>query len=62
MSKQQIFDTLAIQGPEADVAKPVSIVFEESWQIGEARVTGKRQTSLPVLKKGERKIWGTTDQ
>lgn len=44
----------------ADVANPFSIIFEKSWQAGEK--TGKRETSLPFLKMGERKICGTIDE
>ena len=39
------------------VAEPL-FIFEKSWLSGE--VTGKRETSLPYSRKGERKIQGTT--
>ena len=42
------------------VAELPSIIFEKSWLSGEVLVTGKRETLLPFLRKGERKAQGTT--
>ena len=44
------------------VAEPLSIIFENSWLSGEVPVTGKRETFLPFLRKGERRTQGTTGQ
>ena len=42
------------------VAEPLSIIFEKSWLFGEVPVTGKRESLIPFLRKGERKTHGTT--
>ena len=43
------------------VAKPPSIIFENSWLSGEVPCDWKkRETLLPFLRKGERKTPGTT--
>ena len=44
------------------VAKPPSIIFENSWLSGEVPSDWKRETFLPFLRKGERKTQGTTGQ
>ena len=42
------------------VAKTLSMIFEKSWLSGEVLVTGKRETLLPFLRKGERKTQRAT--
>ena len=42
------------------VAEPLSIIFENHGWLVKSPVTGKRETLLPFLRKGERRIWGTT--
>ena len=42
------------------VAESLSIIFEKSWLFGEVPVTGKRESLIPFLRKGERKTQGTT--
>ena len=42
------------------VAEPLSIIFENHGCLVKSPVTGKRETLLPFLRKGERKTWGTT--
>ena len=42
------------------VAELTSIIFEKSWLSVKSPVTGKRETLLPFLRKGERKTQGTT--
>ncbi|KAK4828074.1 hypothetical protein QYF61_023134 [Mycteria americana] len=44
------------------VAKPLSIIFEKPWQSSQSPVTGKWETSHPLLKKVKRRTVGTTDQ
>ena len=44
------------------VAELTSIIFEKSWLSVKSPVTGKRETLLPFLRKGERKSQGTTGQ
>ena len=44
------------------VAELLFIIFEKPWLSGEVTGTGKRETLLPFLRKGERRIWGTTGQ
>lgn len=44
------------------VAYPFSIVWEKSRQSGGVPVTGKMETSLPILKRVEKKTLGTTNQ
>ena len=44
------------------VAELTSIIFEKSWLSVKSPVTGKRETLLPFLRKGERKTRGTTGQ
>ena len=45
----------------ADVAaEPLSIIFENHGCLVKSPVTGKRETFLPFLRKGERKTHGTT--
>jgi len=44
------------------VAELCSVVFEKSWLSGEVPKVwkGKWETSLPFIRKEERKTWGTT--
>ena len=44
------------------VAEPLSIIFENRGWLVKSPVTGKRETFLPFLIKGERKTQGTTGQ
>lgn len=44
------------------VAEPLSIIFENHGWLVKSPVTGKRETFLPFLRKGERKTQGTTGQ
>jgi len=41
------------------IAKPLSIIFEKLWM---STGTGKEETSLLFVRKGERKSWATTGQ
>ena len=44
------------------VAEPLSSYLKNHSCTVKSLVTGKRETLLPFLRKGERKIWGTTGQ
>ena len=44
------------------VAEPLFIIFENHGWLVKSPVTGKRETLLPFLRKGERKTQGTTGQ
>ena len=44
------------------VAELTSIIFEKSWLSVKSPVTGKRETLLPFLRKGERKTQEPTGQ
>ena len=47
----------------ADMMKSGSATTsEKSWLSGEVLMTGKRETFLPFLRKGDRKMQGTTGQ
>lgn len=45
-----------------EVAKLVFTIFEKSWQTGEFPTDWKRWNISPLLKRGRKKTWGTTDQ
>jgi len=45
-----------------EVAKPLSIIFERSWQSGEAPTDWRRGNTIPFLKREKRKTWGPTGQ
>ena len=42
------------------VAEPLSILFENHGCPVKSPLTEKRETLLPFLRKGEKRIWGTT--
>jgi len=43
-----------------EVAKPLSITFENSWQSGEVPTKWKRRNIMPISKREKRKTWGST--
>ena len=45
-----------------EVAKPLSIMFEKSWQCGEGSSDWKRRNTTPFLKRVKRKTQGTTGE
>jgi len=51
----------SVQKELADVlAEPLSIIFEKLWLLGKAPRDWKKGTSLPFIRKGGRRTWGTT--
>jgi len=43
-------------------ARPLCIIFERSWRMGEVPEDWRKNDITPVFKKGRRSTWETTGQ